>query len=136
MQIWNEVYPVALVYRDFAAFEEYLFKIGDPIHYVISENQKILGWMATFERTNERWFSIIINPNHQNQGLGRMLLDGAKKEAQSLNGWVVDHDNDLKSNGEAYNSPLHFYIKNGFQVIRETRLEIENLSVVKIQWKS
>ncbi|MFT6970861.1 MAG: ribosomal protein S18 acetylase RimI-like enzyme [Roseivirga sp.] len=135
MRIWNEEYPVGLVYEDLAAFEVYLSKIGQAMHYLIVEENQLKGWMATFDREDERWFSIIISPNCQQQGLGRMLLNEAKKEHIPLNGWVADHDNDLKINGLAYLSPLGFYSKNKFVVMKETRLELKNLSAIKIKWQ-
>ena len=41
----------------------------------------------------------------------------------------------LKS-GKPYRSPLDFYIKNGFKVLPEIRLELPSISAVKIKWSS
>jgi len=61
-------------------------------------------------------------------------LNKLKSENDILNGWVIDHKNDVKINGELYQSPLLFYEKNDFQIFPEYRLEIPILSAVKITW--
>lgn len=62
------------------------------------------------------------------------MLNKLKDDEDTLNGWVIDHDLDKKSNGYYYKSPIGFYQKNGFKVISETRLELEIMSAVKIIW--
>jgi len=52
-----------------------------------------------------------------------------------LNGWVVDGERYIKSNGEKYLSPLEFYKKNDFEILVGERLETEKISAVKIKWK-
>jgi len=39
-----------------------------------------------------------------------------------------------KNNNCPYNSPLGFYMKNGFELEPNQRLETSNLSAVKIKW--
>jgi GNAT superfamily N-acetyltransferase len=134
VKLWNAEYPAGLAYESMSGFDEYLSKTGNPLHYLIEEDHHLIGWMATFERENERWFSIILDSMHQNKGLGRLLLNEAKKEVQSLNGWVADHNKVFKLNGEPYPSPLAFYLKNGFKVLDDIRLKTEKISAVKIQW--
>lgn len=134
VKLWNAEYPLGLAYESMAGFDEYLSKTGNPLHYLIEENYQLIGWMATFERENERWFSIILDSRHQNKGLGRLLLNEAKKEVKALNGWVLDHNSAKKLNGDFYLSPLDFYLKNDFNVIDDIRLETEKISAVKIQW--
>jgi GNAT superfamily N-acetyltransferase len=134
VKLWNAEYPAGLAYESMDGFEEYLSKTGNPLHYLVEEEHQLIGWMATFERENERWFSIILDSKHQNKGLGKRLINEAKKEVQSLSGWVVDHNKADKLNGESYLSPLAFYLKNGFKVLDDIRLETEKISAVKIQW--
>jgi hypothetical protein len=38
-------------------------------------------------------------------------MEELKKNKDSLNGLVVDHENDVKQNKEHYKSPLLFYVK-------------------------
>jgi hypothetical protein len=78
------------------------------------------------------WFAIIIDDQMQRKGKGSLLLEELKKEKNNLNGWVVDHENDRKKNGEAYKSLLLCYIKNGFITCNGTRIENEKISAVKI----
>lgn len=47
---------------------------------------------------------------------------------------VIDHDKDIKANGKQYMSPLNFYLKQGFTIIEDERLELATLSAVKIVW--
>jgi GNAT superfamily N-acetyltransferase len=134
VKLWNAEYPAGLAYESMDGFEEYLSKTGNPLHYLVEEDHQLIGWMATFERDKERRFSIILDSKHQNKGLGKSLINEAKIQMQTLNGWVVDHDKAHKLNGEPYFSPLVFYLKNGFKVLDDIRLETEKISAVKIQW--
>lgn len=63
-----------------------------------------------------------------------MLLDKVKEFENELNGWVMDHENDLKASGDIYLSPIRFYLKNDFEILNEIRLETEIMSAVKIKW--
>ena len=62
------------------------------------------------------------------------MLNKLKFDEATLNGWVIDHPHDKKRNGKRYKSPLEFYLKNGFILIPETRLQLETISAVKINW--
>ncbi|MEO8416533.1 MAG: hypothetical protein ABI472_22910 [Ginsengibacter sp.] len=88
-----------------------------------------------FVREKETWFTITIDSSVQGQGKGSQLLNKLKEHEQSLNGWVIDHDSEIKQSGEIYNSPLPFYLKNDFLVYPEIRLEIPILSAAKITWQ-
>ncbi len=133
--LWNTEYPEKLVYHSMADFESYLSRLTEQNHYVLSDtNDKIKGWAITFIRENEKWFAIIISGKLHGKGIGTEMLNELKKNESILNGWVIDHNSDKKHNGDRYRSPLEFYIKNGFKVIRETRLELEVMSAVKIKW--
>lgn len=93
-----------------------------------------MGWALTFERENEKWFAIILSEKIKGKGLGRKMLNELKKEEQVLNGWVIDHNNDKKKNGQQYISPLKFYEKCGFIILSDVRLELDKISAVKIKW--
>jgi hypothetical protein len=79
-------------------------------------------------------FLIIINSNFQNKGFGLFLLEELKSSNFVLNGWVIDHQNDFKKNGDHYIFPLIFYTKARFIVNQNIRLENEKISCVKISW--
>jgi len=135
-QIWNSEYPKKLAFQKTEDFNEYLNKLEKPNHYLLQNNEnKIIGWAIDFIRDNEKWFAIIIDSKEQEKGRGKLLLTELKKYNVELNGWVIDHNNDLKKTGEKYKSPLDFYVRNNFEVLSEIRMENEILSAVKIKWK-
>ena len=86
-------------------------------------------------RENKVWFAIIIDSQIQGRGKGSLLIKELKKSNDNLNGWVIDHENEIKNNATPYKSPLLFYVKNGFTVCSEIRMENEKISAVKINWK-
>jgi len=133
--LWNEEYPEKLSYNNLAEFDSYLQSLSNLSHYLLT-NQKhlILGWALTFERENEKWFVIILAGHIKGKGFGRQMLDQLKQAEPVLNGWVIDHNNDMKKNGQRYVSPLEFYEKCGFEILKEVRLELDKISAVKIRW--
>jgi len=135
LNLWNNEYPEKLNYQTLADFEMYLKNLADQSHILmIDENQKIMGWYFDFNRDFEKWFAIILDSKLQNKGFGTTILNLAKEKETELNGWVIDHDNDKKKNGNSYKSPLNFYLNNGFEKLEENRLELEKISAVKIKW--
>lgn len=135
LNLWNTEYPVKLSYPSFADFENYLKNLTEQSHIVmVDENNKIKGWYFDFVRENEKWFAIILDSSLHGKGFGTKILNFAKETETVLNGWVIDHNNDKKKNGEFYNSPLDFYLKNGFEKLSEIRLELDKISAVKIKW--
>jgi hypothetical protein len=136
-KLWNNEYPEKIGYRELSEFEGYLDGLSNTVHYlVVNDQNQILGWAFTFLREAEDWFGIIINSEIQAKGFGILLLDELKKSKLVLNGWVIDHQNDLKQNKEPYLSPLGFYTKNGFLVHENCRIENDKISAVKIRWKA
>ncbi len=71
---------------------------------------------------------------HKGKGLGSILVERLKTENELFYGWVIDHNNDVKGNGELYQTPMPFYLKHGFVVLHEKRMETEIISAVKIKW--
>jgi len=134
-QLWNTEYPQNLAITA-TAFDAFLESSASQTHFLILENElDLVGWAYTFDREGDRWFSIIISHQHQGKGLGHVLLNLIKEKENRLNGWVIDHPNDRKQNGQPYLSPLTFYINNGFTALPHARLENEKISAVKIEWK-
>lgn len=133
--LWNREYPKKLNVTC-ESFDEFLDKSTDHMHFLlIDDADEIIGWACTFNREDDRWFSIIMNSLYQGVGLGRKMIDQLKQTEERLNGWVIDHDNEIRYNGEPYKSPLTFYLKNGFLVYPEIRFESEKMSAVKIAWR-
>tara|TARA_R110002050_G_scaffold223338_2_gene359197 strand:+ start:61145 stop:61612 length:468 start_codon:yes stop_codon:yes gene_type:complete len=134
--LWNTEYPEKLNYTSLSDFEIYLEKLKEQSHIlVVDEHYNIKGWYVDFVRNNEKWFVIIVASVVQGEGLGTKLLDLAKNKEPVLNGWVVNHNNERKSNGEWYNSPIEFYLKNKFEILPTIKLEVNNLSAIKIKWE-
>ncbi len=134
-RLWNQEYPGKLKYQDLSGFENYLNELTDQKHFLLTDDaNKISGWSFSFIRHNEKWFAMILDKKIHRLGYGTMLLDKLKEQEIKLNGWVIDHDMDKKENGERYVSPLDFYLKNGFVVLPDIRLELTKISAVKIQW--
>ena len=57
-----------------------------------------------------------------------------KSENELFYGWVIDHNDDLKSNGKYYQTPMPFYVKHGFEILEDIRIESEMIRAVKIKW--
>lgn len=132
-QLWNEEYPENLKDR----FGKLLENVQNFNHYLIEdESGNVLAWAVDFEKDNETRFSIIVSKNHQNKAFGAKLINRLKEDLSEFYGWVIDHNNDKKLNGESYQSPLPFYLKHGFEILHDSRIDNEMLKAVKIKWKT
>jgi GNAT superfamily N-acetyltransferase len=135
-ELWNEEYPARLHLKNNEDFDLYLNGLSNTKHYLLfGDSNKINGWAFTFLREGENWFAIILDHQIQGKGNGSLLINKLKKNNMSLNGWVVDHENEVKQNEKYYRSPMPFYIKNGFTILTEIRIENEKMSCVKINWR-
>jgi hypothetical protein len=135
-ELWNAEYPERIGYRELSVFENYLEGLSSVKHFLlVNDLNQIFGWAFAFVREDENWFGIIIDSKMHGKRFGTLLLDELKRNALILNGWATDHQNDVKRNKEPYLSPLDFYIKNGFIVDQNIRMENEKISAVKIRWE-
>jgi len=135
-ELWNNEYPEKLSYDSKEEFDKYFENLAEQSHILlVGENKKIKGWYFDFNRENEKWFTIILDSEIHGKGIGTRILRLAKQKESELNGWVIDHNREKKKNGESYNSPLSFYLKNGFKKLESNRLELKKISAVKIKWK-
>ena len=129
-RLWNEEYPVKLKDR----FGLLLNGVDNYMHYLIEdENNTIVAWAVHFEKDNETRFSIIVSEKQQGKGLGTALVNKLKEDVNELYGWVIDHNNDIKQNGEHYLSPIPFYLKHGFEILPTIRIDNDMLNAVKIK---
>ncbi len=136
LDLWHDQYPETLAYKNRQSFEDYLISLKSPQHtLVVDENGGIKGWLLKMIRDKSDWIAIVLDKSIQFQGYGSKLLDKVKAESDEINAWVVDHDNYKKADGSTYPSPLNFYIKNGFRVVPEERLDKTKITAVKIQWQ-
>lgn len=135
-ELWNSEYPGRICYNELSNFQDYLESLSSTKHYQLGDDLKQLQGLAfTFVRKGEDWFGIIINSKIHGKGFGTLLLKQLKKVKLALNGWVIDHQNDIKNNGKLYLSPIEFYTKSGFKVNQNVRMENEKISAVKISWR-
>lgn len=133
-QLWNQEYPAQLKYQEVSQLDNYLAPYSG-LHYLLyTAEHEIQGWAFCFRRAEENWIAIILDHKVQGKGYGRTLLNEMKADFSILNGWVIDNNQNQKENGTPYLSPLEFYLKNGFTVFTEDRLETPQISAVKIQW--
>jgi GNAT superfamily N-acetyltransferase len=136
-ELWNSEYPKKIGYQDLCEFENYLDGLLNAVHYLlVGDQNQIRGWAFVFFREDEDWFGILIDSKMQGKRFGTLLLDELKRNKSVLNGWTIDHQNDVKRNNEPYLSPLGFYTKNGFVVDQNIRMENEKISAVKIRYDS
>ena len=132
-EMWNSEYPEKLSNR----FNKLLEGVENFTHYlIIDTTDHIIAWAVVFEKDNELRFSIIVNDTMQGKGMGSKLIEKLKSEHMEFFGWVIDHNNDLKSNGATYRSPLPFYKKQGFTILNDQRIDTEMLNAVKVKWST
>ncbi len=137
IRLWNAEYPVQIQQSGIDSFDEYLSIKGNLQHYLLTDtDENIKGWLATFMRDGEKWFALLVDSSEQKKGYGTRLLNEVKELENELNGWAIDQNKELKANGETYLSPIGFYLKNGFEVLNDVRLETETMSAVKIKWRN
>lgn len=135
VELWNAEYPLALAYSETSQFDEYLARLNNKRHFLLlAAAGQIVGWALAFDRDRSRWFAIIIDEKIQGQGGGTRLMNRLKETEKRLFGWVIDHNRAVKLNGERYRSPLGFYEKIGFRICPAERLEMAQISGVKIEW--
>ncbi|ASU33436.1 GNAT family N-acetyltransferase [Mucilaginibacter xinganensis] len=137
LRIWNAEYPVRLQMPGMDEFDTFLNTLINPKHYLmVSNDDVIIGWGNKYYIGDVTCFFIMLSGEIHGKGYGTTLLNELKKGENQLFGWAIDHDTDVKVNGEPYPSPIHFYRKNGFTINIDLRLENEQLSAVNILWNA
>ncbi|TVZ26112.1 acetyltransferase (GNAT) family protein [Gillisia sp. Hel_I_86] len=134
-KLWNQEYPKSLGYSKLEEFDSYLHGLSELHHVLVKDGfGNIVAWYSGFKREDGIWFAMILNASIQGKGIGTKLLEMAKQSNPLLNGWLIDHTNYLKNDGSIYRSPLKFYLRNDFFVLKQERLELPTISAVKIRW--
>lgn len=131
-QMWNEEYPMNLIDR----FPLLLDGVEFFNHYLIEKENVVLAWAVDFFKDNETRFSIIVGAEQKHKGYGTLLMNRLKLDLGEFSGWVIDHNNDQKMNGEVYQSPVDFYLKVGLEILPQERIDNEMISAVKMKFKA
>lgn len=130
-RLWNEEYPATLKDR----FPLLLEGVVNYHHYIIEDtDQNVIAWAVDFEKEGQVRFSIIVSSAHKGKGLGTQLVEQLKTNNNELYGWVIDHNEAIKANGETYQSPMAFYLKHDFKILKDIRLDTEMIKAVRIKW--
>jgi hypothetical protein len=133
-RLWNTEYPESLQLETPEDFGHYLENLSEKTHYLVIEDNRILGWGMTFQRETGTWFAMILDRSIQGKGTGSQLLERMKTAHRELFGWVIDHGEAPKADGTLYSSPLGFYLKNGCTIDPGIRLELPTISAVQIRF--
>jgi len=134
-ELWNAEFPVSVAYPDVPSLTRYLEEL-EQVEYLLLLDKagKVRGLLFTFIRDGNPWFGMALSRQWHGQGYGTQLLDHAKTQTDTLYGWAIDHDQEVRGDGSPYPSPIGFYRKNGFTVLEDQRLETDKISAVKICW--
>lgn len=135
VDLWNLEYPKKLMLPTILDLEEYLDGLSDKNHIVLVDESAVLkGWLIHFLRDGERCFAMLIDKTLQGKGWGSKFLDLAKKRNSELVGWVITNNEETKSDGTKYQSPIGFYIKNDFEVLNGSEQQKNNIIGIKVRW--
>ena len=85
------------------------------------------------KKEEEIRYLIMVRWKEQGKGYGSALIKRLKEDLTEFYGWVIDHTDYKKAFGENYQSPLLFYVKHGFEVLHDSRIDTEILKAVKIK---
>jgi GNAT superfamily N-acetyltransferase len=135
-KLWNSVSPAHISHDTVESLDKYLGTLDNVVYTLtLNDSNRIVGWFADFDRENGRWFAMLLDKSIHGKGVGSQLLTQLKTRFNQVSGWVIDHNDDFRLDGKSYISPVNFYLKNGFELTSDTRLEVGQLSCVKMSWK-
>jgi len=136
LTLWNSVPPANIAHDSMESLAEYFTTLEDVVYTLtLDDTNRIVGWFADFNRDNGRWFAMLLDQSIHGKGVGSQLLTQVKSRYDEISGWVIDHDKDIRLDGSPYISPVNFYLKNGFEIVSDVRLELDYLSCVKMRWR-
>lgn len=124
-----------LAYPGLAELEQYLNSLINATHYIVRGDGRVLAWACVFTRDEARWFAIIVGRSLQGKGMGTQIMQQLIGAEPVLNGWVTDKGEYDRSDGSPYCLPLPFYLKLGFKIRAEHRLELPFMSCVRVEYR-
>jgi GNAT superfamily N-acetyltransferase len=104
-------------------YNQYWKKDIDEIHYIISLENKDVGWLKLngLDNTDILWISeLVILPDYQNKGIGTFVLSftekyGLRKSYNKIG--LHTQENNKRA--------VSFYLKNEYKIIKEKIVEIK-----------
>jgi len=128
-ELWDEEYPTTLAGRfpmlldDAIMFKHFL---------ILDQAENVLAWSVYFQKDDEVRFSILVGRSNQGKGYGKQLINAMKNELPEFYGWVIDKPNFIRKDGSSYPSPLSFYLKLGFKILPDQRIDNDMINTVKV----
>ncbi|MBK7682216.1 MAG: GNAT family N-acetyltransferase [Bacteroidetes bacterium] len=137
LKCWNDVYPVNVKFEDLSKLNSYFDGLQHVEYFLLIDSSiPAIAFSFRFIRDGELWLAMLMPTSMQGKGYGSILLEELTENKEMISAWVVDHDQDLKSDGSPYVSPLQFYLKNGFVIQEGVRLELDTISAAKLVWRN
>jgi ribosomal protein S18 acetylase RimI-like enzyme len=100
------------------------FQQGHQFILALNESEPVgfASYSPKDEKNNTfyRLHKIYINPNQQGKGIGKIIIDFIINEIK------IKNATGLELNVNRHNKALHFYQKNGFEIIKEEDINIGN----------
>ena len=118
---WNTEFPTAFQ-KDANQFEDWMNSLQNHLHYQLYIDDVFSAWAMTFDRDEERWFSILVPHQNHGIGLGKTLISELQSNESPICGWVITETELKTQDGRVYRGPLEFYKKLNF---RETDIRVE-----------
>ncbi|MCE7742179.1 MAG: GNAT family N-acetyltransferase [Candidatus Heimdallarchaeota archaeon] len=140
--MFNSEFPTAIDRATIEYAKRRLLTLDDSIkiftaRVITSNDTKLVGIGIVRQSEKEDfvpWLSMVIDRNYQRKGIGAVLVDKAKEYYDKLHGWCTPADGYEREDGSIYPSPLKFYKKHGFKIIKDKVDYVDGLDLVEIAW--
>jgi ribosomal protein S18 acetylase RimI-like enzyme len=110
-------YMLELFYNEKALQQQ----MNDGHQFIIAiDENKITGFASYSKQNTSRYklHKLYIHPGQQGKGTGKLLLE------HIINDILNNNATQLEVNVNRYNKALQFYLKNGFEIIKEEDIDI------------
>lgn len=125
--MWRESKERAIGQKEMHSFEDHIFFLNNILNkenqvFIAVDDTKVVGMIAFNE---EEVNQLYIHIDYQGRGLGKQLLDMAKKNSK---GRLTLYTFEVNQNAQ------RFYERNGFKIIGRGHENEENLEDIKYEW--